>query len=248
MGELVLDYTKKRREFGRDPTAVGFEDSQVQLIGSIESESDLRNCYVERDPNTVILSNIPELSEHSVNTGRVASSGFHMKHVEGGWAREVDPTDPVDFKKWTKRIEKDAYSSPKTVEVMAKMCSDKTRQNNEIDLYERYFEGEDPEQSTEMISTRTKLLFKDPSEQKRAISRLCWHPENPSKIAAAYAIMKFQKMPDELPLEVWNIYIYIYKYIYNVVIRMGHAQPERARQSTTTNIPPMQHSVQPEDI
>jgi len=51
------------------------------------------------------------------------------------------------------------------------------KQNNEIDLFEEYFTGETPELSSESISTKTLMIFKDPNPIKRAITKITWHPD-----------------------------------------------------------------------
>jgi dynein intermediate chain 2, axonemal len=51
------------------------------------------------------------------------------------------------------------------------MCLNTTkciRQNNEIDLFEEYFAGEDPESLSENITTKTMMIFKDPNPMKRS--------------------------------------------------------------------------------
>ena len=51
------------------------------------------------------------------------------------------------------------------------------KQNNEIDLFEEYFTGETPELSSESISTKTLMIFKDPNPIKRAITKITWYPD-----------------------------------------------------------------------
>jgi dynein intermediate chain 2 len=51
------------------------------------------------------------------------------------------------------------------------------------------------------------MLFKDPSDVKRSISKVSWCPEGPgNKLAVAYSILRFQKMPDRMPVEsyIWD--------------------------------------------
>ena len=50
-------------------------------------------------------------------------------------------------------------------------------QNNEIDLFEEYFAGEQPEILSENVSTKTMMIFKDPSQFKRAATSIHWHPD-----------------------------------------------------------------------
>jgi len=59
-------------------------------------------------------------------------------------------------------------------------------------MFEEYFAGEKVDHSTENLSTKTLMLFKDPAESKRSVCKISWHPESASnKIAVAYAILRF---------------------------------------------------------
>ena len=57
-------YSKKRREFGRPAQ---FEDTDVKIVGSIPPNQNQGAAYHVRDPNKIVLSNIPQLSQHSVS-------------------------------------------------------------------------------------------------------------------------------------------------------------------------------------
>ena len=66
-------------------------------------------------------------------------------------------------------------------------------QNNEIDLFEEYFHGEDPEFMSEPITTKTVMIFKDPNAIKRAVTKIAWHPEaSELRVGTAYAQLRFQ--------------------------------------------------------
>lgn len=56
-------YAKKRKEFGRHPN---FEDTVTKIVGSVMPNSSQKNEYITRDPNKLILDNIPQFSEHRV--------------------------------------------------------------------------------------------------------------------------------------------------------------------------------------
>ena len=57
-----------------------------------------------------VFHNIPEFSEHSVNTARVKTHARVMTHVEGGWPKEIDYSEAQDTLKYRKRLEKDPAS------------------------------------------------------------------------------------------------------------------------------------------
>jgi dynein intermediate chain 2 len=67
-------------------------------------------------------------------------------------------------------------------------------QNNEIDLFEEYFSGEQPEHLSENISTKTMMIFKDPSQFKRAATSIKWHPDQSGDIrcGVTYSLLRFQ--------------------------------------------------------
>ena len=67
--------------------------------------------------------------------------------------------------------------------------------NNQINMFEEYFEGEKPEIMSESISTQTIMIFKDPhfaSGIRRSVTKINWHPDPASEnVAVAYARLKF---------------------------------------------------------
>jgi len=83
------------------------------------------------------------------------------------------------------------------------------RQNNEIDLFEEYFKGEQPEHLSENISTKTVMIFKDPNVVKRAVTKIAWHLESQTemRIGTSYAQLRFQQMPPNMPKSsyIWNL-------------------------------------------
>ena len=58
-------------------------------------------------PETLTLDNIPSYASHTVSTERVKASNRGQIHKEGGWPKEIDPTEPQDTAKWRKRLDKD---------------------------------------------------------------------------------------------------------------------------------------------
>jgi hypothetical protein len=57
------EYQKQRKIFGRYPM---FEDTDSKIVGSIPPQNK-DSDYVLRDPNTLIIDNIPGMSEHKVS-------------------------------------------------------------------------------------------------------------------------------------------------------------------------------------
>jgi dynein intermediate chain 2 len=76
-------------------------------------------------------------------------------------------------------------------------------QNNQIDLYEEFFTGEQPDHMSETISLKTLMIFKDPNNMKRAITKIKWHSDNSDvRVAVSYASLRFQQMPRNMPTNV----------------------------------------------
>lgn len=111
-----------------------------------------------------MLDNIPHMSEHGVNTERVATNSRGMRHTVGGWPKDLDSTEAGDQAKYLKKLYRDPAlgfsQATKDLVVGSQKC---IRQNNEIDLFEEYFSGEQPEHLSETISTKTVMIFKDPN-------------------------------------------------------------------------------------
>ena len=57
-------YQKKRKDFGRHAQ---FEDTETKIVGSVPPNPQQREQYLLRDPNRLILDNIPQYSEHRVS-------------------------------------------------------------------------------------------------------------------------------------------------------------------------------------
>lgn len=61
---------------------------------------------------------------------------------------------------------------------------------------------------SETISTKTLMIFKDPNNMKRAITKIKWHSDNTDvRVAVSYASLRFQQMPRGMPTNsyIWNL-------------------------------------------
>jgi dynein intermediate chain 2 len=81
--------------------------------------------------------------------------------------------------------------------------------NNEIDMFENYFEeeGTNVHVSDEM-SIKTLKLFKYGNEEnKRQVSSISWHPDGPHKIAVSYAKLNFDSIRENYSYQsyIWDI-------------------------------------------
>ncbi|CAE8709077.1 unnamed protein product [Polarella glacialis] len=204
MNEYEYIYMKKRKDFGR--RYCNFDDVEPKIIGQIETVAECGNMFVEQTILNLVLDNICDFSEHSVNTARVQTKSRVMIHTEGGWPKEVDYSEAQDTLKWRKRLEKDPVfvSACRALTKQTVMCLE---QNNTIDLFEHYFQLEEPDHLPENLTMKTVAIFKDPSDEKRSVTKIGWHPEGPTKIVGSYSNLRFQRMTDEMPMAsfIWDI-------------------------------------------
>ena len=135
-----------------------------------------------------------------------------MFHYEGGWPDNVDITDNQDKKKHIKKkLEKTVDNQDKftpAVKRVVESVEEIIDKNNQIDMFEEYFTGEEPEHNIEKLSIKTLMLFKDQNNGvKRGVSRLCWHPDGPYSIAAGYSCSRFQQQSPNMLNEayIWDL-------------------------------------------
>jgi len=203
MNEYEYIYMKKRKDFGR---YCSFDDVEPRILGQVDRAQAAADLYVEQTILNVVVDNIPQCSEHSVNTARVQMKSRLMIHTEGGWPKEVDSSEAQDTLKWRKRLEKDP-SFVVAVKQLAKQTTMALEQNCTIDLFEHYFHNEAPEIMPESLTMKTVALFKDPSDEKRSITKINWHPEGPTKMVGSYANTRFQGMTEDMPMAsfIWDV-------------------------------------------
>jgi len=203
MNEYEFIYMKKRKDFGR---YCNFEDVEPKILGHVERNPASGDMYVEQTILNLVLDNLTEFSEHAVNTARIQTKARPMRHTEGGWPKEIDATEAQDTMKWRKRLEKDPVFTG-VVKQLTKQTIMCLEQNNTIDLFEHYFQDEEPEHLPENLTMKTIALFKDPADEKRSVTKIGWHPEGPTKIVGSYSNLRFQRMTDEMPMAsyIWDI-------------------------------------------
>lgn len=203
MNEYEYIYMKKRKDFGR---YCNFDTVEAKILGQVEKQPQCGDMYVEQTIINAVFHNIPEFSEHSVNTAQVKTHARVMTHVEGGWPKEIDYSEAQDTLKYRKRLEKDpAYIS--AVRQLTKQTIPCLEMNNTIDLFEIYFQEEEPDHMPEILNLKTIALFKDPSDEARSVTKIGWHPEGPTKLVGSYSNLRFQRMSEDMPMAsfIWDI-------------------------------------------
>eukprot|EP00128_Syssomonas_multiformis_P018454 Colp12_sorted_trinity150504_noHs@34982 len=201
--EIVHVYTKKRAEFGRQ---CNFSTRQPELHIDIAPDPAYMSNYVERNPSTLDIQCVPSMSEHEVNTERRESAHQGINHTEGGWPKDVDPNEVEQTIRYRKKVEKDDIYV-QTVQQLGESMEHCIKQNNAIDIYDEYFVGKASEHSSEPPSAKTINVFRDPSQIKRTATHLSWYPDDASRLAVAYSILEFQKMPAGMSADsyIWDI-------------------------------------------
>lgn len=202
--EIVYVYTKKRSEFGRQPL---FTDQSAVLNVDIAPDPSLRNNFIEKDPVDMAVHYAPEMSEHEANTECYETENRGMNHSEGGWPKDINPSEAEQVIRYRKKVEKDEVYL-QTLQRLGNEMDHFLKQNNAIDIYEEYFEGISVAKIVdEPPSAKTVGILRDPQELKRTVTHISWYPDGAHRLAAAYSMLEFQKSPNGMPLEsyIWAV-------------------------------------------
>lgn len=213
---ISYEYTKARKDFGHHPS---FTDS-APTTESIRPKDDKEakawsSQWVSRIVTTTELDCIPVQAQNEVNTERYITQSKGGSHTEGAWPLDVKVNDFADRQRLLRRIKNEA-SYANALGVLTKNSLSAIQQNNSIDVYEDYFDtaplhapgssGGDDEAGPP--SSKTVCVFRDPNAgSQRAATKISWHPEGLGKVAVSYAILQFQSMPDNMPMQsyIWDI-------------------------------------------
>ncbi|XP_061656375.1 dynein axonemal intermediate chain 2 isoform X2 [Syngnathoides biaculeatus] len=202
--EIVHEYTKPRRDFGRQCL---FSDRPAELLADVSPDSDLALQFTTRSSRVQALQCSRDMSEHQVNTERFESESRGINHVEGGWPKDINPQDMEQTIRFRKKVEKDE-SYLMSILQLGDVIGHCVGQNTAIDIYQKYFEDEDlQDEIQEPPSAKTINVLRDPNQVKRTVTCLSWHPEGGRKLAAAYSCLEFQKASRDMSPDayVWDI-------------------------------------------
>ncbi|KAI9090026.1 WD40-repeat-containing domain protein [Phlyctochytrium arcticum] len=201
--EIVYVYQKKRKDFGRQPT---FGDRPAQLATHIPADPTLMRNYAERNPCQAEVQSVPEKSEHEVNTESFVLSNRGILHIQGGWPKDVDPSDVEHTIRYRKKVEKDD-EYVRAVQNLGNSMEHCIKQNNAIDIYEEYFADGLDAISVETPSAKSLNVYRDPNSIKRAATYVSWYPDDGHKIAVAYSMLQFQAMPANMSYDsyIWDV-------------------------------------------
>jgi dynein intermediate chain 2 len=195
-------YQKKRADFGKHPN---FTDRPSELIVDIEPNEDERQNYIVRNPTNIGVQSTHVMSEHEVNTDRFETATKGLYHVEGGWSKDINPTDQEATSRFRKKVEKEE-SYQKTIVNLGIKVEQIIRQNNAIDVYEEYFTDTQATQLKQDTPTaRTINRFHDYSGAERSAIHCSWHPDGGRGLAVAHANLGFQSDSGVTESYVWNV-------------------------------------------
>jgi dynein intermediate chain 2 len=169
--ELAHLYTKLRKDFGKH---CQFSAVPAEILEVIPVSEAYKGNYVLRNPSIACFDTAPHMSEHDANTERMVTKTSSMRHVEGGWPKDVDFTEQSDVSRFRKKVEKDEdYKG--AVKALGPIVARCLKQNITINIYEEYFEGSDVDHSSEPPSAKGLAVFRDPNEVKRTATSINWY-------------------------------------------------------------------------
>jgi dynein intermediate chain 2 len=204
MNDYEYVYTKLRKDLG---SPCSFSDTACVTIAHNLPSIETRRKYSHINSDVHIIDCTPELSAHIVNTERVCIESRSQFHKEGGWPREIDPSEPQETTKWRKRLEKDPRLSA-SVPIICKSMRSILNQNRVIDLFEEYFSGESSDLQTEAFDCNTVGLFKNKNTSRvtAGVSSISWHPDGCTKfLACSCSTQYFSGLEYHESANIWNV-------------------------------------------
>jgi dynein intermediate chain 2 len=95
--EIYHQYVRVRRQFGRHAK---FSDSGAEMLADIRPNTEGAAAVVLRNPVSTVVQCAPDASEHEANTTAVMYASKAVSHLEGGWPKDVDPTEAEHTIRW----------------------------------------------------------------------------------------------------------------------------------------------------
>ncbi|XP_067145077.1 dynein intermediate chain 3, ciliary-like [Centruroides vittatus] len=196
-------YTKKRRQFGRP---CNFTDHGPDILVDIKPDVSLRDNFVQASRINREVQCSTVVACNQVNTEHYGTESRGMNHEEGGWPKDVDPTDEKQVTRFRKKVEKDEHFQ-NVVLNLAGQLEHCVKQNNAINIYEEYFVG-DEEEEKDIINDETRVVnvIRDNTTPSRYVTCISWSPEEENKLVTTLSTLKFEES-SKLPKEsyIWDI-------------------------------------------
>ncbi|KAL0822625.1 hypothetical protein ABMA28_004658 [Loxostege sticticalis] len=180
--ELTYEYTRRRRDFGKQ---LLFEDHGPEMRASIPSNPALYKNYILRNPIHTGIQHTCSMSEHWVNSERTHYSCSGVNHVEGGWPKDINMADPEATQRYRRKIEKDdAYIH--AVMNLGHSMEHNILQNNALDMYQIYYSELPTIPPVEKSSCHTVNVYREPGA-RRPVRALSWQADGGARLATAHA-------------------------------------------------------------
>ena len=148
----------------------------------------LRQKYVVPQRIETEIQNVCILCEQQTCTNRgPPTTSSSCLHVEGGWPKDVDPSDAEQRVRWRRRAEKEeAYFRAVRTVILHRPLMETLRQNNAIDIYAEYtFAGNAAAGSRTHHGDRRRDVEDDRTADDAAVGSHSGGPAPPSPSASA---------------------------------------------------------------
>lgn len=186
----TYEYTKVRRNFGRQPL---FQVVPARMLDSINPNVQEQKMYMLRNPVCREVQATKPASENETNTPQLKTHEQSVNHTEGGWPREVNPYNEDHVQRHRRRImHEDNYIQ--SILNLSSSLIHYVDQNNAIEMYQTYYDTMKPQEPVEKCSLRIANVFRD--ENVRPISCVRWTNESNPKLAVAYCFRTCMPEPE----------------------------------------------------
>lgn len=148
--EVAFQYLKPRATFGQD-VCQALQDTSAKVLlalPSVPASPSFSSKFIRKKACSVGVSTCREIAAHVVNTETCVLKNACMRHVEGGWPKDVDHTEQADVARFRKKAEKDDECKV-ALKLLGPVVARCMKQNATIDIYQEYFVGECREKESE---------------------------------------------------------------------------------------------------
>tara|TARA_A100001015_G_scaffold283493_1_gene348856 strand:- start:1990 stop:3738 length:1749 start_codon:yes stop_codon:yes gene_type:complete len=218
MAEIIYEYSKERRDFGKQVT---FGDTEAEVLQQVVSNPGAAEelGMLKKPVEITTMDTTPLLSCSAVSTRPIATVNKGMAHTEGGWPGDIDIDDEATTQRYRKRREKGGKQKGSNVVLeplgtsvgrLGPVVQLSVKQNNTINIYEEYFDSLDVDHSSEPPSAKGMAVLRDPCPVRRTAAKIDWIPDGPTRIAVAYSVLQFQDprlLTKSLPVNsyIWDV-------------------------------------------
>lgn len=205
---------RKPPEFTEDDEVIYTEPTDTDLL----EEFILRNPVHRESKSTI------QMAMSGVNTSRIYRLNRGMMHKEGGWPKDVAPTNPESVMRFKKKIEKSECYRNEVVD-KAYDIEPCLVQNNTMNIYEHYFENLEPPPVFETPEHKTINVYRDVRPQHRRVNHFSWSPDRGSKLAVSHCDIEFLRIYTNRRLTYSESFIWDVEKPNTPMIRLGGPHP-----------------------